>query len=241
MRNLFLVLVLGNLGFAAWYFWIAEPATGRGMARESDLPGITLMSELGESPAEVVGAEGETALTDEPEYIADAQDAEDLKALVTANDPIFRCVGIGPFSELARFDNATEILRAAGFESRQRTEEGDVWLGHWIYLANVTTQGQADTLSAVLAENGVVDTYFDPTGAEGDVLSLGIFREFTRAETIRERVLDAGFEPVTVDRTRPGTLFWADLILDTDEDLDLQPLQTAGRIVRLEERVCDDP
>lgn len=46
MRNLFLALLLANLGFAAWYHWFAErPQPGRAAAVES-LPGITLVSEV---------------------------------------------------------------------------------------------------------------------------------------------------------------------------------------------------
>ena len=48
-----------------------------------------------------------------------------------------------------------------------------------------------------------------------------------------------GFEPEMTDSTRPGTLYWADLTLVTEEDLDLGPLQTTGRIIRLEQRDCD--
>jgi hypothetical protein len=168
---------------------------------------------------------------------------EDLPAPLTVASipPADRCVGIGPFSRLDRFDAAMTILRAAAYEPAQRTENGDVWLGHWVYLANVTTQGQADTLGSVLAEEGVHDTYFDPSGEEGDILSLGLFREFERAETVRERALAAGFEPVMEDRTRVGTLYWADLVLATDEELDLEPLQEAGRIIRMDPRPCGEP
>jgi hypothetical protein len=133
------------------------------------------------------------------------------------------------------------ILRAAAYDPVQRTENGDVWLGYWVYLDNVTTQGQADTLGSVLAETGVEDTYFDPSGAEGDVLSLGLFRELVRAENVREQAVAAGFDPVMVDRTRPGTLYWADLVLAIDEELDLAPLQAGGRIIRMDPRPCDEP
>ena len=112
-------------------------------------------------------------------------------------------------------------------------------MGHWIYLENVTNQGQADTLSDVLADGGIADTYFDPTGEEGDVLSLGVFREFDRAETVRVRAQEIGFDPVMVERTRPGTVYWADLTLTAEETIDLEPLQSPGRIVRLEQRACD--
>ncbi|HUL83366.1 MAG TPA: SPOR domain-containing protein [Gammaproteobacteria bacterium] len=45
MRNLFFLLVLANLGFAAWHSWYARPP-GPAHAADSDLPGLTLVSEV---------------------------------------------------------------------------------------------------------------------------------------------------------------------------------------------------
>jgi len=218
MRNLFLLLVLANLGFAAWYLWIVEPVTDVGATQVSDVPSISLVSELEESASE-------PTLAAEPVV------------------PVARCVGVGPFSEFGRFVQALARLRSAGYTPTQRSEDGDVWLGHWVYLGDITTQGQAAGVIRTLAEHGIVDTAFDPAGAWGDVLSLGVFRELSRAEAVSDRVqaLGLGFEPAITDRTRPGTLYWADLTLETGEDPDLEPLQRAGRIIRLEQRVCDEP
>jgi len=232
MRNIFLLLVLVNLAFAAWYFWFNEPVTDVRSARYADVPGISLVSELEELPSAPAAT---VEVVPSP--------AEDILAPLTVPSiaPAESCVGIGPFSEVDRFDAAMTILRAAAYDPVQRTENGDVWMGYWVYLDNVTNQGQADTLGITLGEAGVEDTYFDPSGAEGDVLSLGLFREFERAETVRERVLAAGFDPVIVDRTRPGTLYWADLVLAIDEELGLEPLQGGGRIIRMDPRPCGEP
>ena len=218
MRNLFLLLVLANLGFAAWYLWIVEPVTDVGATQVSDVPSISLVSELEESASEPTLAAAPVV-------------------------PVARCVGVGPFSEFGRFVQALARLRSAGYTPTQRSEDGDVWLGHWVYLGDITTQGQAAGVIRTLAEHGIVDTAFDPAGAWGDVLSLGVFRELSRAEAVSDRVqaLGLGFEPAITDRTRPGTLYWADLTLETGEDPDLEPLQRAGRIIRLEQRVCDEP
>jgi hypothetical protein len=45
MRNLFFLLVLANLGFAAWHSWYAQPQRP-GRATEADLPSLTLVSEV---------------------------------------------------------------------------------------------------------------------------------------------------------------------------------------------------
>ena len=231
MRNLFLLLVLGNSGFAAWTLWYAEPATDVRVVQKFAGSNISLVDEVAESPSEPPGVE-----------VAVSPVEELAATLVAESDlPIARCIGIGPFSELVHFAQVMTILNSAGYAPTRRSEDGDVWLGHWVYLDYVTTLGQADTISAVLAEHGILDTYFNPTGEDGEVLSLGVFREFERAETIRDRVLGLGFDPEMTDRTRPGTLYWADLTLQSEENLDLGPLQAVGRIIRLEQRACDAP
>ena len=50
MRNLFLLLVLANLGFAAWFLRTVEPVTDVGATQVSGVPSISLLSEL-EAPA----------------------------------------------------------------------------------------------------------------------------------------------------------------------------------------------
>jgi hypothetical protein len=137
MRNLFLLLVLANLGFAAWYLWIVEPVTDVGATQVSDVPSISLVSELEESASEPTLAAAPVV-------------------------PVARCVG--PFSEFGRFVQALARLRSAGYTPTQRSEDGDVWLGHWGYLGDIATQGQAAGVIRTLAEHGIVDTAFDPAG-----------------------------------------------------------------------------
>ncbi len=56
MRNLFLMLVLANLAFAAWHFWFAE--TNVPVSRAvSDAPTITLIDELDEATGDDAIAE----------------------------------------------------------------------------------------------------------------------------------------------------------------------------------------
>lgn len=49
MRNLFFLLVLANLGFAAWHSWYAQPPRPA-RATDADLPSLTLVSEV---PSEI--------------------------------------------------------------------------------------------------------------------------------------------------------------------------------------------
>lgn len=229
MRNIVLILVFANLGFAAWFWRTAnspEPSVER-IRDDAVLPPIVLVSE---------------SSNDQSQSAAVAPDYEELQqpdVQFSIPEPTPLCFSIGPFSSVAQYDAAADILLESDLEPDQRAEGGEIWLGHWLYLPNVTNQAQADELSARLASEGFEDTYFDPTGVDGEVLSLGLFREFARAEALRDRYVDAGFSPELVDRTRPGTIYWADLMVDEAINPDLAQMQAPGRIVRLESRACD--
>jgi hypothetical protein len=60
MRNLFLVLLLANLAFAAWHAWFAQPPRPTHVV-DPNVPGITLVKELSDDAAALSGAEGQSA------------------------------------------------------------------------------------------------------------------------------------------------------------------------------------
>jgi hypothetical protein len=43
---------------------------------------------------------------------------------------------------------------------------------------------------------------------------------------------------VISDRTRRGTVYWVDVMLEDGQALDFDLLQSPGRILRLEQRAC---
>jgi len=228
MRNVFLLLVLVNLGFAAWHGWFAAPAVVPSrVASSSAVPSLTLVSEA--PPAG--GAD------DEAEVPTEAA-APEVPAPAAAEAPA-RCISVGPFRELAQAASAAASLRQAGYDPSQRVAEGDIWVGYWVYLAGIPTREEANEKLALLQANDISDSYVAP-GDAGYLISLGVFSEIARAARRREEVRALGLEPTVVDRTRRGTVYWVDLSLAGGQSLDLEALQTPGRITRLEQRSCDD-
>jgi hypothetical protein len=224
MRNFFLVLLLANLGFAAWYWWFAEAASLATVAPSLENSNVTLLSELAPGQRRLF-SEGSAA-----ENFSEAQSS-------VGPSPI-SCVTIGPYSELAQLEQFTELLQSQGYSPEVRTEDGDVWLGYWVYLPNVTTSGQAETLRTALAEQGITDTFFDPFNEDGEVLSLGLFRELARAEAVRDQALNAGYEPEMEDRTTPGAVYWANFTQQDSEESGLEYPQDASGSVRMEAIDC---
>lgn len=233
MRNLFLVLVLANLGFAAWAAWFAGSPTGNG-ARGTAARSITLVSELADAgldpPAEArtVAAPPRAPIATTPEPAAAPE----------ASAAIERCISVGPFQELAQASAAQGELRTAGFAPSQRVVDGEVWVGYWVHLAGIPTRETANEILERLRANGISDSYIVPGAEESQIISLGVFSEISRAASIREQVRALGYDPTVADRSRRATLYWIDVRADGDAVIDLEALQPPGRINRLEQRPC---
>lgn len=249
MRNLFLVLVLANLAFAAWSAWFA-PSTERGRSADDGLPALTLVSEV---PADLRSS-GVVVETEAP-GVAPAESApalaapgdEGASALADVSPPSAapaaagRCTSVGPFRELSQAATAAATLRGAGYQPLQRVAEGDVWIGYWVYIPAIPTEREANEILAKVRADGIADSYVIPNSDSGNLVSLGVFSEISGVSRRRDQVRALGLEPQVVDRTRRATVYWVDVTLAPDQTLDFEALQPPGRILRLEQRPCEAP
>jgi cell division septation protein DedD len=315
MRNIFLALVLANLGFAAWHAWFAASeapprrvpgpgagitlvkelesgagetaasspaaaagaleetagsaaagATGDGLAAvtgdgSAAVRGDSSAAVTGDGSAAVDGSEpgagaggGNDAETDSPSEAPSREGRAGETSRVAAagaeagiapaaqgdgSAAAGRCVTVGPFPELAQARSASDKLRGAGYEPSRHAGEGDVWVGYWVYLDAIPSREETNRILSVLRENGISDAYMIPGEIDGDLISLGVFSEVARAGRLRDRIRALGFEPVVEDRTRRENVYWLDVTLGSEQQLDFQALQTPGRITRLEQRPCE--
>jgi cell division septation protein DedD len=258
MRNLFLALVLANLGFAAWSAWFA-PVQRSGRPADDGLPKLTLVSEVPADLRSTGGVVDQAAAPEPPAAlpppsvappdIAAASD-DSVAAATPSEQPLTaiaqdlgsvatRCTSVGPFRELSQAATAAAALRAAGYQPLQRVAEGDIWVGYWVYVPAIATEREANEILAKVRGEGITDSYVIPNSDSGNLVSLGVFSEISGVSRRREQVRALGFEPQVVDRTRRATVYWIDVALGAGQSLDFDSLQTPGRIVRLEQRDCD--
>jgi hypothetical protein len=264
MRNLFLVLVLANLAFAAWHTWYA-PLTPVLHAADSTLPSITLVSEVpvdlhtagSVNDAQLKPTAAEPAPVGEapsaPPPVAAAAPAPPPAPVVVTSPPKEtvataaptggegaggRCTTIGPFRELSQAATAAATLRTAGFEPEQRVAEGDIWIGYWVYIQAIPSMDEANQILAKVRESGITDSYVIPNSDSGTLVSLGVFSEISGVSRRRDEVRALGFEPHVVDRTRRATVYWVEVTLRGDQSVDFESLQPTGRIMRLEQKPC---
>lgn len=251
MRNSFLALLLANLAFAVWQRWFDVANDAAYVVPE--LPTIELASERPDTPATVptpddaaddvraAAAVAPTAPDPADQTDADPTDANGSpadQAQVGDLAPPSRCVSVGPFRELAQAAGAAATLRSGGYEPSQRADEGEIWVGYWVYIAGIPSREEAGAIVDTLRQNGITDSYVIAESGSGSLVSLGVFSEIARAGGRRDEARRLGYDPVITDRTRRGTVYWVDVMLEDQQTLDFDLLQSPGRILRLEQRPC---
>ncbi len=158
----------------------------------------------------------------------------------TAMTDRFACTSVGPFQDLADAAHAQASLKSAGFESRQRLEQGELWVGYWVSVQNFESRDAAEAALKSLVDSGVTDVYLMPGTEPSSVLSLGVFSDYQRAQRRAEEIRVLGLEPRIDDRKRSGAVYWIDADLqEPGQAIDTSIFQTdPGKITRLELRAC---
>lgn len=230
MRNLFLLLVLVNLGVLAWFAWFSNgPAPGP----RYDGPGITLLREA-DPDAAILSLEPPEPPVSERVPVADPQ-----PEVALAPPQPDRCVAIGPFTEPDAADSALARLAEQGFEPRLTTTEEEVWAGHWVYIDRVVSLDQARAIDAELDENGIEEAYVIGDSDSGILISLGVFSETARAASQVARAQALGYVATIADSTDLEETHWLEVSLSEGQSIELESLQEPGQISRLEERRCE--
>jgi hypothetical protein len=225
MRTFFYSLLLANMAFYAWSHWVS-PHDGN--AAPGDAAGV---------PKLVLAAEAKIATPETPAASAnnsDAPAAPSTTAMAASTPPNeARCVSLGPFQQLAELAHVSAAMREAGYEPRERVEEGDQVKGYWVYLDQFRNRKEALEAKRELVARGLPEAMIMP--GDNVVLSVGLFSEEARANRVAEQVRALGLKPTVSDRTQRGTLYWMDINLKaTDGFIDPASLQSeSGRIIRV--------
>lgn len=158
----------------------------------------------------------------------------------TANADSLTCTSVGPFADLGQASQAQATLRSSGYEPRQRVTQGELWTGYWVSVRDFANRDAAEAALKALNGNGITDVYLMPGGDPANVLSLGVFSDYQRAQRRADEVRLLGLTPQISDRKRSGSVFWLDVDLkEPGQVIDTSIFQVGqSRILRLELRGC---
>jgi hypothetical protein len=208
-------------------------------------PRIVLAKEMQNAPAQEQQPEAED------EQVADVRDVVPPQVAPldspgvaqppqAAREDALTCSSVGPFADLGQASQAQATLRSMGFAPRQRVEQGELWTGYWVSVRDLQTREAAEDALKTLNANGITDVYLMPGSDPPNVLSLGVFSDYQRAQRRSEEVKAIGLNPQISDRKRAGSVFWIDVDLkEPGQTIDTSLFQVGqSRILRLELRGC---
>jgi hypothetical protein len=262
LKSIVVCLVLANVGYFLWAHGVAgtaetpaQPAPAATLKLASESPGGAnagaggASSDGGSAGGAATGGTaaaglssgavaGGTAAGNLSNGAAAGGFAAGAEAGLLTN--VKRCISIGPFNDVSEAAHAATTLRGGGYNPRQRSADGDVWAGVWVYLPLPPTKAAGDQMLAKLKAAGIDDALEMPGPNEGSVISLGLYGASKRAQARVAQVQALGFNPGIADRKRSGNVYWIDIDLKpTDSLLNPADLQgESGRIVRLEVKAC---
>jgi len=178
-----------NLAYFAWARWIDVPRPAPVNEAIAKLPHLKLLDELPPGARPQPGPVEKTVL-----------------------NPPAACLSVGPFGDLANSAQAAALLKAKGFDPKQRAEAAQTSEGYWVFIGGLKTQAETDHALATLEKSGIKDALVMPETADaGRRLSLGLYSDRARAERRAGAVQKSGLKAEVAERKIPGSVYWVDL------------------------------
>ena len=170
MRYIIIFLILANLGFFAWDYFLAEPVVvveappGRALLNN----GLTLVSEF-EARSADLAREQQACL-----YVGDFQSVDDANSFAAA-------------------------MAAQGLESRLHLTGEALDPQYRVYIPPLSSQNVAsitlEGLSEVLAQADLdIETYLITRGLLTNAIALGVYADLATATATREQVIALGYQ-----------------------------------------------
>lgn len=198
MKNLLLLLVLANILYFFWGWFVEEPPQ----------PGVALVDESELGPALAVTADRSAEAVASVGAVLGSGEPSDLEAVVGRS-----CVTIGPFRASEDADSAQTLYSGKGMRAQLRSEVGQIFVGHWVQIRNIESRDTGNATLAKLQEGGLGDAYLWDSDDEGLKISLGLFGDIVGAEKIELQATSLGFNVEIVPRMNEGTVYFVDIAL----------------------------
>ena len=260
MRHLIYLLLVANLVFFGWH--VLQLQKQDEMVRALPALPVTAtrlvtLPEMEQRQQQELAAEAETASESEPESALESESEPQLQVgssldpeildpakqlgmveSLTKQQPpggggAITCRTLGPIMAVAQLKSLTGKLDELGLEPRHRTYETQESTGYWIYLLAME-YSEAQAITRILDEHGDKEYYI----GEENMISLGRFKEASRAERRMRQLSKLGLAAVLEPRFKIETVHWLDIDRNTSEAVDLRGVMGDYPGVRLQEQAC---
>jgi hypothetical protein len=216
VRNLFFALIFVNLAYFAWAHWVDTPRPPPVNENIQKLPRLKLASEAASAPG-AIGTPERTAFNDAA-----------------------GCMSVGPFGDVDNSARAAAVLKAKGFDSRQRAEAGEPNLVYEVFVEPLKADTDASRTLKELQRLGFRDALIAPAAGDAPLrVAVGTFSESARAQQRLSAARLKGFKAEVAQAKRPSTLYWIELVPPAGvSSVPLQDLFAEGIGSRIAVRPC---
>ncbi len=186
MRWLLLLLIVLNLFY---YVWHQQQVP----LRSQNLSTLAL-SQDSKQNIRLLSESGDVAPRLEPETVAQEQ----VQAV---------CLFLGGFEQEAAARVIEQRLLSLDIESAVQSVNASGGIDYWVYLPPLASR-QASLRQLRELQARKIDSYIITQGDLANGISLGIFARTDSAESVMQRLREAGYEPRLRELTRSQRNFW---------------------------------
>lgn len=148
-----------------------------------------------------------------------AQDAKrDIRLLSESNKPSRRdaviaqpteaiCLFLGSFDRAEDAASVEQRLLSLDIQSRVQSMDAAAGIDYWVYLPPLASR-QASLRQLRELQARKIDSYIITQGDLANGISLGIFPRSDSAQSVMQRLRDAGYVPFLRELTRAHRSFW---------------------------------
>lgn len=119
-----------------------------------------------------------------------------------------QCKRIGPFEKHQEADQLAMNLMGMDVQTELKTVITDEQEGYWVLIPPQKDRATAIDIVNRLRAAGISDLWRFTNGSLANAISLGLFRNISRAEIRRKAIAEKGFDPEVRPRFRQQTSYW---------------------------------
>lgn len=117
------------------------------------------------------------------------------------------CLFLGGFQQESGAQQVEQRLIALDIQAEVRPVNAAAGMDYWVYLAPLASR-QASLRQLKELQARKIDSYIITQGDLANGISLGIFPRSDSAESVMQRLRDAGYEPMLRELPRAQRSFW---------------------------------
>lgn len=180
MKWLIYLLLIFNIGFAAWHF------RGLDTSEESVVDGLNINNE-----SQLI-------------LLSELQQQQTLKK--SAGGKL--CYSLGPFTNKIESDNAQELLKDENIETKSIRLRDTGLSGFWVILPASESRKEANKHIKKLKKLKIKDYFLVATGPYENAVSLGVFSQKKLARRRVDEMIRLGFIPRMESVALPRKVYW---------------------------------